>query len=263
MFRASCHFLLALLAGLVMPDDYTTYFDTLYLSPIQTIPMGIKILYSCSFTYHLACYFFEAQKCKTDWKVCLLIVFIVGSCWIERFIAPSLLCFICIVMDTFQGNIRSKLDIMHIHHILTIALILGSWSYHLTTIGSLIMFINDVTDVPMFLVRKLRASENSHRSMVVNAHSCENSESVKQIVLALIVFVMWVLYRVMFMAIIFVRMCIYYHSNVHNTELNMSFGMNMSCIGLLVSMFVLLSFNGFWVYLLSCKLLKAVIKRVL
>jgi hypothetical protein len=247
MFRASCHFLLALLAGIVMPDDYISQFDTLSLTPTQSIPIGIKILYSCSFTYHLACYFFEAQKRDTkDWRVYLLILCIIVSCWGERFTIPSIVCFLSILDDI-------KLDIMNIHHILTIALILGSWSYHLTTIGSLIMFINDVTDVPMFLVRKLRTTEMTRGSSV----------SWKQIVLAIIVFLMWVIYRVIFMLIIFVRMCVYYYSNIYNEELNMSLYMNISCVGLLISMFVLITFNGFWVYLLSCKLLKAVTKQIL
>jgi hypothetical protein len=251
MFRASCHFLLALLAGIVMPDDYISQFDTLSLTPTQSIPIGIKILYSCSFTYHLACYFFEAQKRdKKDWRVYLLIFCIISSCWVERFTIPSIV-FCLSILDNI------KLDIMHIHHVLTITLILGSWGYHLTTIGSLIMFINDVTDVPMFLVRKLRTKEMTRASS-----NCDNdSVSWKQIALAIIVFLMWVIYRVMFMIIIFVRMCIYYY-NV-NEELNMSLCMHISCVGLLMSMFVLITFNGFWVYLLSCKLLKAVTKLIL
>ncbi len=240
MFRASCHFLLALLAGFVIPDDYTTHFNAIELTPIATIPMGIKILYSFSFTYHLACYFFEAQK-KKDWRVYLLIAFLVGSCWIERFTFPIVVCIITIVINICK---EPKFDIMNIHHILTIVLILGSWSYHLTTVGSLIMFVNDVTDVPMFLVRKVRANEKS--------------ESIKQIVLAIIVFVLWFIYRVLFMSIIFGKMCIYYYQ----LENQLSIVMNLTCVSLLLAMFTLISFNTFWVYLLSCKLGKAFIKRM-
>ena len=42
---------------------------------------------------------------------------------------------------------------MVLHHIITAVLCLGSWALNYTRIGSVVMFLHDISDIPLDLVR--------------------------------------------------------------------------------------------------------------
>jgi hypothetical protein len=194
--------------------------------PVEIIPTGIQVLYACSLGYHLASYLFECFDAKK--RLCALICLLVALCVWERFYAVGIVYTLVTLFPIVRDSPRN-LTIMRVHHILTILLILGSWIYHLTTIGAVVMFVNDITDVPMFVLR-----------------SGEKSKQCRYIVLAALVWVMWVAYRVVFMAYIMLRA--YAMRNVRDAP------PWFIVYTLLSALSVLLAFNIFWVMLLTSKM---------
>lgn len=79
---------------------------------------------------------------------------------------------------------RMLLGLIKFHHMVTLMLIGFSWVYGYVPIGIFILFIHDVTDVPMFVVRILRK---------------KNAPESKQFLVAGIVIALWVYYRVISM----------------------------------------------------------------
>ena len=64
-----------------------------------------------------------------------------------------------------------KMPLMTIHHAVTLALIAASWYYNYESYGAVIMFINDITDVPMFA---LRIARKEGRSLAWQTPICDN-----------------------------------------------------------------------------------------
>jgi len=84
---------------------------------------------------------------------------------------------------------RMLLGLIKFHHMITLMLIGFSWVYNYVTIGIFILFIHDVTDVPMFVIRILRK---------------KNAPESKQFLVAGFVIVLWSYYRVISMLYILI-----------------------------------------------------------
>ncbi len=241
--QIAAHLFLALLAAVVIPDDYVTEMNFHQIPEI--IPTGVRALYACSFAYHLGCYFVEIYKRK-DWVIWVLIGCMVPMCLCERFLVVTVICWYLVFWPFLYDVCKyRKMDMMRVHHVLTIALILLSWMHHYVIIGSLLMFVNDVTDVPMFLLRRLRAREEH--------------PSCKQVVLAVFVWVMWIFYRVIGMGVIFAHVC-----HLWRTHMILRFEI-VECLVQIIQLLavaVLWGFNVFWVSLLSRKLSLAVVEKL-
>ena len=76
------------------------------------------------------------------------------------------------------------LCLIKFHHMITLMLIGFSWVYNYAILGIFILFIHDVTDVPMFVIRILRK---------------KNAPEFKQYLVAGIVIALWSYYRVVYL----------------------------------------------------------------
>jgi hypothetical protein len=58
--------------------------------------------------------------------------------------------------DETEGRKRERAEVdryMVLHHLITAALCIGSWALNYTRIGALVMFLHDVSDVPLDVMR--------------------------------------------------------------------------------------------------------------
>jgi hypothetical protein len=234
-----CHSLLTILAGLVISEDYMLDFATEEYSPIQTIPTGIRILYFCSLFYHSTA-FINIFKLETPDKYLWLLT-VCCLCWFEEFFIP----FLFIGFFTFIYIVAhvKHLNVMDIHHIVTVYLIMLSWQYHLNIIGSLVMLLNDITDVPMTVLRVL------HKQGVKKEFV--HLFNMAKLFLACVVWIMWMVYRIFFLGYIIYKSSLFYanHSDLKPDE-------NVAFTSLLISLSILFIFNLVWILQLSRKMLQ-------
>ena len=92
----------------------------------------------------------------------------------------------CFFVTSFQRTQRSSAclrSMMKVHHMATILLLAVSWSHNFQFYGCFVLFIHDVSDVPMFAVRLLRDSAAPHAKA-------------KQLFVVPVLLFTWIYYRV-------------------------------------------------------------------
>lgn len=179
----------------------------------------VKVLYTVSFGYHLACYFFERDDRSS--RHFAFIGTVLYLCWHERFTIPIGLILVLIVWPSLM-SLKSPFDL---HHTVTILLILFSWYFHFTNVGSLVMFANDVTDIPMLLLKSLKS-----KHCVKGSFANGSKESLFQICAGSLVFVFWIYYRVIF--VINLIACIF-ASQLDFVRLCFAFGLSvLTCMNI-------------------------------
>lgn len=242
LVQTFCHVALALLGWFVIPD--TAFEDAKVEAAFSTLKVAVplKILYTSAFCYHMGCYFFEGStQNRLRNAACIAIAGLM--CWHEYFVLPIAFCLSAVAWPSIQFILHGRKEsLMTLHHMVTILLVLFSWYFHVTTIGSLVMFANDVTDIPMFLLRMQREKEGKGR------------ESAYQIFMAGVVFVSWIYYRLVFMTRLTLAVFI---AGCSNVQYDLWFFERLGCI---VGLCVLLAMNTYWISLLTRKILDAVYK---
>ncbi len=238
-----CHSLLTILAGVVLSEDYFENFTSYKLTPIENIPLGVKILYLCSLSYHMTS-FMKIFNLETNYKY-LYFVLLHILCWYEYFTIPI----IYIVFWTFVYLLffSRNINVMDVHHIVTVFLIVLSWQYHLNIIGGLVMFLNDITDAPMCALRLLNKQ-----------HPPKDLKFLFDIgilLLACIVWILWAVYRVFFMGYIIYKSSLFYYyydyKMLTQTE-HVVFSI------MIISLLTLFMLNLFWGFLLTRKMVQKI-----
>jgi hypothetical protein len=127
-----------------------------------------------------------------------------------------------------QGIQRGKLlvkSMIKIHHMVTLLLLALSWTQNLRVIGIFILFIHDLTDVPMFILRILRR---------------KNAQFYKQVFSAIMVLWMWSYYRVWKMSQFTWGVIVY---TIENPIISKQYPFYKSCI---IGLIILSVFNIYW-----------------
>jgi hypothetical protein len=84
---------------------------------------------------------------------------------------------------------------MKVHHMATILLLAVSWSHNFHFYGCFVLFIHDVSDVPMFAVRLLRDSAAPHAKA-------------KQLFVVPVLLFTWIYYRVGWLGVLIVQLAV-------------------------------------------------------
>jgi hypothetical protein len=112
-----------------------------------------------------------------------------------------------------------RMHLIRVHHITTLILISYSWYANYVAFGAIIMLINDITDVPMFILRNSRKNKSSE---------------IVQYISAFIVIVSWILLRIIYLGYLIIIV----------------FSIN---IWVAFFLWVLWCLNVYWVYLVISK----------
>jgi hypothetical protein len=212
---------------------------------------GVRIAYLLSTTYHCVLYFWDPVT-NTNLKAhhmasvfigtVLLIYNNIGWAFLLMLTVYSidLWNFALVYRQKYENDRhRERLLVMSmtkIHHMVTLMLLGVSWIQNLTAIGIWILFVHDLTDVPMFIIRILRK---------------KNAIIYRQGFVAISVMIMWFYYRVWCMFSIIVEACENaWQQNPSTLPENVN--LYYSCIAGLV---ILFSFNFYWTFLVWSKVI--------
>ncbi len=164
-------------------------------------------------------------------------------------VAPALLAYgqlawlvgtlvVCWLLDVASLCWRGKRDRMvvaamtKVHHLVTVLILSVSWLCDFTSIGLFVMFIHDVSDVPMFMVRMVRKM---------------GAGKVRQAFAAAVTVALWAYYRVYLFGLLVVAIGM----QVAGNELPAGVGWQYGFCG--AGLLVLFSFNVYWTALVVFK----------
>lgn len=195
-FQAFYHFVISCTIAHGIPYEYLhNYTDQLFIQRVaeETLPWGVILPYTMSTAYHCILYFYDPlsdQKVQTHHVVTVLFgtaLFMYGYLGYG-----FLVLFINYVID-MSSFIRHRLKnvdesrvvvmmMTKIHHMVTLSLLGLSYIYNFTAIGMIVMYIHDVADVPMFVLRVIRKKQSK--------------QSVAMVLVGAGVIFIWMYYRV-------------------------------------------------------------------
>lgn len=233
-----------------------TMFDKLYSSTVENdievmegyevYPPSVLWIYSISFIYNMTLYFWDPVV-SSRIKPRHLMIIITGTLlglfsYYNSFVALLFFTYILDIYDLVHLNMnipdnnRLVVSTMtKIHHMVTLFLLMLSWTSQLCYCGIFVLFIHDVTDVPMFVIRIIRKQQKN---------------MLTQILTVVILIISWVYYRIFH----FVDFLVMLHDIITQYEavnpLNDITGNARICLYFLT---ILLLFNIYWTYLVSYK----------
>lgn len=142
-----------------------------------------------------------------------------------------------------QGPSSSaRLRVMtRVHHMATLMLLVVSWTFHYHYYGCFLMFLHDITDVPMFAIRLLRSSSRSPPLW-------------PQLVVVPILLAMWTYYRIYLLGD-FVGRALGYLSGWSEQGMDLQHieGQELSSWVCVAGLTVLWTFNVYWTALVAQK----------
>lgn len=214
-------------------------------------PKSIALLYLINTTYNCILYFWDPVE-STQLRLHHLLSIFLGT----LFAAMQQTNWFCLVLVTtyvidsfifvskFRQSQRSSAclrSMIKVHHMATLMLMALSWIYNAYFYGCFVMFIHDVTDVSMFVIRLLRQHHDAHLMA-------------KQVLVVPIILLTWSYYRVyLFGSLIAdcVRHMVWPTESTaqHLTDFRAD-TFAWSCVA---GMFVLWTFNVYWTVLVAKK----------
>lgn len=241
------HWTMAALTFFSLPND--TLFDPVSATDLEYFeprPTAVSLIYLAASTYNCILYFWDPVESSRLRLHHLLSIFL-GTTFAmtSRTDLLILTLLITYIVDTFifvsrfqksQGSSACLRSMIKIHHMATILLLAVSWSYGAHFYGCFVMFVHDVTDVPMFAVRLLRHNPNANLN-------------VKQAIVVPILLFTWIYYRVYLFGnliwnVVFTDGTIQHLSNPDNF---------IAVLVCTLGMFVLWTFNVYWTCLVVKK----------
>jgi len=169
--QAFLHAIMAMVTAYGMPQSYLD--DPVHSicvkdhHSIQPEPWGVRVAYFLSATYHGVLYFWDPMS-TTTLRAHHIATVMLGTVlmvygelgWVMLVMMANYLFdsveFVQHRLKELHPNRVVIASMIKIHHMVTIMLLGVSWIYSFTAFGMIILFIHDVTDVPMFVVRILR-----------------------------------------------------------------------------------------------------------
>lgn len=254
------HFTMAVIVAYGAPTEYlqnpvqtqiNMFTDKNYQENNWTETWGVRIPYLLSTTYHCILYFWDPVT-NTPLKVHHMASIFIGTVLLiynhisEAFLVMTavyildLWNFFVLYKNNNQQNGQLLISSMiKIHHMVTLMLLGVSWVKNLTPFGMWILFIHDVTDVPMFIVRMLRK---------------KNANFLRVVIVAVSVLITWAYYRVWCMFFLILEAI---DILLHNPAVNMDdIYFYVSCVS---GLSILFSFNVYWTLLVFSKAIKELI----
>jgi len=255
------HVMISSLVAYGTPSKYWDHYTDQFFKPAQgNTPWGVILPYTLSTSYHCILYFWDPIS-NTPLRARHIITVMFGTILLSYghlgWGLQVMFCnYIFDMRDFIKHRIKAVDDsrvivmmMMKIHHMVTLALLGISWIYGFTAYGLLVLFIHDVTDVPMFVVRILRR-KHAPQSVVVPV--------------AVGVIAIWLYYRVFcFGLIIYNGFDIFWYMfrNAHeNPEFALVVETHMTGgICCLSGLTLLWAFNVYWTFLVIYKALREIL----
>jgi hypothetical protein len=209
---------------------------------------GVCIPYLLSTTYHCLLYFWDPVT-NTPLKIHHVASLFLGPILLiyNQIGAAFTLMVLVYFFDFFSFYTKSHricqekgpflvASMIKIHHMVTLMLLGVSWVKNLTPFGIWMLFVHDVTDVPMFIVRILRKQQVNFTRVIIVAAS---------------VLLSWSYYRVWCLFFLIMQSIYYLIYNPHLHTEHVYF--YIYCI---FGLMVLFSFNVYWTVLVASKCVK-------
>ena len=234
------HFTLAFLASFAIPSEYFEKFYLLdyIIKPVQ--PTGIQLLYTTSTLYHSLMYFYDPFCGVSSEPQHFFGITFSLFLYLMNYHNNPVYNTLSILMIAFLFFLDLQNDRKHlltkIHHIVTILLLMISWIFHHATIGSIIIFINDLTDVPMFILRILH---KKHKPLWIFDYF-----------FAAFTVLFWIVYRIYYLTYIIIQ-CYVTYSVVYHDKHNYVADCSLAFLSILLCM------NVYWTFLVIFKAIKA------
>jgi len=242
-FQAVFHFLTASIITFGVPSHYlqNTIPTTLDMLSSNKSPesLFVHLTYLLSTTYHCVLYFWDPMTNTSPKPHHLISIFIGTILLIYNNIALTFLLMLIVYLIDFKQFVKIAIQnkkrllvmsMIKIHHMVTLMLLGLSWTQNFTACGIWILFVHDLTDVPMFMIRILRR---------------KNLPFTKQFFVAVVVMWMWLYYRV-WCLFFFILEVLRWYGQVERPFVA------EACIGGLI---ILFSFNCYWTFLVWSKFL--------
>ena len=258
--QACFHFLMVVMMYVGCPLTYITS-PTLAVEEQHITrsgePFGVKLVYLLAASYNTVLYFWDPLSSSKIRHYHILAVFISPILLIYNEIGILLCVTVAVYCIDLSDTLvkyryadqldkrRVLLGMIKIHHMVTLMLIGLSWIYDYAPYGIFIMFIHDLTDVSMFVVRILRKTTVSR---VLEDSTTLDS---KIVFAGIVVMLTWFYYRVVVMAIMVYE--IYVH--VMERELSERYYSGMTCV---VCLGVLWLLNVYWTTLVIVKAVREI-----
>lgn len=249
------HCFMAVLVAYSMPVEYLTNTSEVvmdsFLHP-HPEPWGVRLAYLLSTTYHGVLYFWDPMSTTTLKARHVATIMLGTSLLFYEQLGWGLLIMLTNYFFDSIDFVEHRLKKVHknrlviasmtkVHHMVTIMLLGVSWIFGFAAFGMVVLFIHDVTDVPMFVIRIVRR---------------RNAPTSVQTPLAVSVIFTWVYYRVWCLLQVILQAILildkrWKEVNQHGLTL-----CAYSCIG---GLSILWMFNSYWTYLVISKSIRELI----
>lgn len=197
--QATFHMVMSILILCASPTEYiqSPVFatkDLLYGVEKPLSSLGVNIIYGVAAAYNTVLYFWDPLSNRPIRFYHIIAVLVAPLLLVYDHLSQLSMFMLSIYfVDLTETLLQYKyapnhfdkrrllLGLIKFHHMITLLLIGFSWVHNYTPLGIFILFIHDVTDVPMFVIRILRRK---------NASAAKNNG------VAVIVIGSWLYYRV-------------------------------------------------------------------
>lgn len=241
------HWTMAALTFMSLPTEHL--FDPITTTEQEIFeprPTSVALIYLAASTYNCVLYFWDPVESSRLRLHHLLSIFL-GTMFAMTsrtdFLILTLL--VTYVVDTFifvsrfqksQGSSACLRSMIKIHHMATILLLAISWSHGAHYYGCFVMFIHDMTDVPMFVVRLIRNKPDA-------------STHLKQALVIPVILFTWLYYRVYLFGHLIWKVVFSDGTVRHISDPDNFITLILCSLG----MFVLWAFNVYWTCLVVKK----------
>ena len=242
LVQMSFHFSMTMIILIACPSQYILEPTKVMLTQIQSgsfqQPRGVMFTYFVAFVYNTFLYFWDPvvntpiRMYHIIFGLCIPFLFLIDEMetMLTLMVASFLIDVFHIRYTDFSSSGHSHVltGMLKLHHVVTLLLLGVSWVFKYMPLGISILFIHDLTDVPMFWVRILRK---------------QKAAEIYTILSALTVIVSWFYFRVYFLLTIILE-CL---DGMKYSQDSLS---AITCISGLTVLWV---FNVYWTLLVSIK----------
>jgi len=222
-------------------------------------PKSVALLYLINTTYNCILYFWDPVE-STQLRLHHILSIFLGTLFaaIQNTYLFGLVLVTTYVIDSFifvskfrqsQRSSACLRSMIKVHHMATLMLMALSWIYNAHFYGCFVMFLHDVTDVSMFVIRLLRQHHDAHLMA-------------KQMLVVPILLLTWTYYRVYLFGSLIAN-CL--HQLTWPAEATAQHLVDYradtlvwSCVA---GMFILWTFNVYWTFLVAKKAWLTLVNR--
>lgn len=240
-----------------LEDPLETFKSTMLTGEKKSDDWGVSLCYTMAMTYNVVLYFQDPLS-RTKLKARHLASTLMGTVFFlnQELFWCVLVVLGCVMWDGWDfywdhmPNLKPEdvvISVMiMVHHSVTVSLLALSWLHH-QAFGVSVLFIHDLTDVSMFVVRIVR---KLNYRMAVQAFP------------AVVTMVMWLYYRVFYFGLIIWNVgnaIVNDPETIELVELVKNLGLYEGTLVSVLGMVILWIFNAYWTGLLFSKVVKELV----